>query len=266
MLTGTAAAGSGAAAQDFPHSFARAPLARWLEAETTLRAGDVISISNNDVIGAVKIEDDLDWPGARKLEFHAEVVNSRLAEGEGYRSWRGVLRIDCDGPRVQMLAVENYAERNLKGVRSPQAVEPAWTTPPGGSQLETLTSAVCAPDFVRPFADLGQQQAAKAPSDVATDAHATVAEAKTPNGGGYAPVVVQIAAADSESVARGALVKLRGKLGADAPPLDRVAPVVINGKTYWRAQFLGFASTQSAQQMCSALKAARQDCIVKASN
>jgi hypothetical protein len=77
--------------------------------------------------------------------------------------------------------------------------------------------------------------------------------AKTPG-----KVAVQIAAADSETQARAALTKIKGKV---APPLtSAVRSVVVDGKTFHRALVMGFQTRNEAQAFCKGLKG---DCFVR---
>lgn len=242
-------AGPGAS-QEFPADLDLRPLRVWLSAETSIAPTEVVAVSLNDILAVTKVE-ALEGARALRVGFRAEVVNAALAQSEGYRSWSGRVDVDCEAGKVRLLAIERFAGRNLQGARTAEPFTGDWVAPPPGSGLDALAGAICNPSFERPYGG--------APTPV----QPVVAPPVEPARPAYLPMVAQVAAADSSAAAAGELARLRGRLGPEAPPLERVETVVVRGRTYYRAQFHGFETTEAAEALCARLKASRHECLIR---
>lgn len=262
-----------AQAQPFPTSFERGPLLNWITSQTQVRPQDVVSVGSTDIIAVQSLKADAAGAHTHQIRIHAEVVSAKVAEMEGYRSWSGLMRVDCDVRAIQVLNVKNFSERNLEGAWRDAPASDDWLKPGMGSQLFSVVRSACEPDYPRPFADVAVAQiggrneavavAAVSPVLAAAPSPAVaVAAAGSPATPGATRAVVQIAAAPTETLATKAIERVTNRFVEGRNLTPRVERVVLGGKTIYRARFRGFDSLEDARAFCQTLKAGAQDCFV----
>lgn len=257
-----------AQAQPFPTSFDRAPLLGWITRETQVRPQDVVSVGATDIIAVESLKPDAAGAHSFQIRIRAEVVSARVAEMEGYKSWTGLMTVDCDRQALQVREIRNFAERNLQGAWRDAPANDEWLRPGMGSQLFSVVRTACEPDYPRPFgsvavAQTGRQDEAVAVASAGPVAAATpVSAAASVVAEGSSAAMVQISAAPSETLAAKAIEQVTARFAAGRKLTPGVERVVRNGKTLYRARLRGFDSVQDAQAFCQTLKASAQDCFV----
>lgn len=265
--------------QPFPTSFERAELLDWIADQTEVRPQDVVSVGATDIIAVQSITPvGDDAPETYQIRIHAEVVSARVAEMEGYRSWTGLMRVDCSRQAIRVLQIRNFSERNLAGASREAPSSDEWLQPGLGSQLFSVVRAACDKAFTRPFGDVAvaqtgtsgeavaiapAQTAAPTPPDLPPPVAAVEPKAAAEAAAGAASrAVVQISAAMSRTLAEQDIERVTTRFAAGRKLTPQVQKVVQSGKVFYRARLSGFDSVQDAKAFCQSLKAGSQDCFV----
>jgi hypothetical protein len=258
-----------AQAQPFPTSFDRGPLLSWITSQTQLHPQDVVSVGATDIIAVQSLKPDAAGAHSFQIRIHAEVVSAKVAEMEGYKSWSGLIKVDCDQQALQVREIRNFAERNLQGAWRDAPANDEWLRPGMGSQLFSVVRTACEPGYPRPFGSVavaqtgGQDEAVAVASASPVPAVSPVSAAAPAFGpAGASAAIVQISAAPTETLAEKAIEQVTARFAAGRKLTPGVERVVRNGKTLYRARLRGFDSVQDAQDFCRTLKASAQDCYV----
>jgi hypothetical protein len=123
-----------------------------LQANSRLPLSKVVSVGASSII-ALRSAAPAGPPNPHlfRASIWAEVISPAAAASGGYLSWAADMDVDCQGRRSKAVKAVNYPQRNLQGPAKPASGAEDWVTPNPGTQLYSLISAVCDPDFHRPF-------------------------------------------------------------------------------------------------------------------
>jgi hypothetical protein len=161
-------------------------------------------------------------------------------------------------PATPAAPADNAVPETLSATTSETPAPDAMrtTTPDTAPEAQAEAPAAETPAIEVPSAPV------KAPEPAAEATPAAPAAVKPQSGGAY---VVQLLALQDKAAARAAWAKISKKhanvLGGHALDIEE-ADLGAKG-TWYRVRAAGFASKAAATSACSALKAAKQDCLVK---
>ncbi len=273
---------------EFPAGTAPAELTPWLKRNTDLELATIIAITPTAVTGVLSSISTPAGPTIRQVNLRSESISRADFERSQVLSWTSVIEVDCQARKARLGRTMSYRLRNLVGDgRETVAANPAWITPIPGGPADRVMLKVCDGKTINPLTGAGVRVAvAKPPAQAPTAqiappplSKAAVAPAPKPAAPAPKPtvppppkptapkskpvapgkVLIQVAATGSEADAKRALAEVQKRRAPPAGVSSRVERTVVEGRTFYRAQFVGFASEADARAYC---KAASPGCLV----
>ncbi|WP_374570837.1 SPOR domain-containing protein [Phenylobacterium sp.] len=145
-----------------PSSLDRNTLVAWLQANTNLDPNSVISVSPANVIGVMAVNrTDAPSGSVFRAQIRSEVISAETIGETGNYSWAADVEVDCQSRKGKVNRILDFPLRNLRGPPREAGGSAEWVSPPSGTHLFTVVSAVCDQGFRRPLAPV--QQLAQAP-------------------------------------------------------------------------------------------------------
>lgn len=140
-------------ALNLPGSLDRGVLTTWLRGNTDLDPGNVISVSPANIIGLMAVKRIESAPTRQySVQIRSEVISVETIREAGNSSWAADVSVDCQTRKGKVNRILDFPQRNLKGAAREAGGSAEWVTPPAGTHLYTVVSAICDAGFKRPLA------------------------------------------------------------------------------------------------------------------
>ena len=201
---------------------------------------------------------------ADKLTLHGEVVDPEAVARLGYQSMRSLVEINCETRRDRVVEMEVFALPNLKGTSQKRALPGGWVQPSEDAYMSDVIRMICKPSPPQPSVaePITPAPALKPTVGLTPRPKPPVSappQAATPKPASTA--LAQVGAVDSEAGAQSMLNRIHGLI---APPLaTRVETAQVGGRTYYRAQVIGFPSRAAATSFCAKIVARGGSCLTR---
>lgn len=139
-----------------PASLERQAIREWLLARTDLDPEAVISIAPSNILGLMAVQrKDEAGRTLYRAQIRAEVLNAQTIREAANASWAADVDVDCASRRGRVNRIIDFPLRNLQGPRRQVNGSGEWVSPPSGTHLNTVVTAICDPTFKRPLAGMG---------------------------------------------------------------------------------------------------------------
>ena len=207
-----------------PASLERQAVRDWLLSQTDLDPEAVISIAPSNVLGLMAVQrKDEAGRALFRAQIRAEVLNAQTIREAANASWAADVDVDCTSRRGRVNRIIDFPLRNLQGPRREVNGSGEWVTPPSGTHLNTVVTAICEPNFRRPLAGMASASRRPAPPPVAQTASAA-ARASLPQAGASRVPASPPQTAPAQPQAPPAAPVLRPAAGPAAPATPATPP------------------------------------------
>ena len=229
---------------------------------TKMSRNAVVVVKPDIVIGLRQVP--VIHSAADKLILQGEVVDPEAVARLGYQSMRSLVEINCETRRDRVVEMEVFALPNLKGTSQKRALPGGWVQPSEDAYMADVIRMICKPSPPQPVvAELMTPAPALKPTVGLTPRPKPPAsappQAATPKPASTA--LAQVGSVDSEVGAQSMLSRIHDLI---APPLDtRVETAQVGGRTYYRAQVIGFSSRAAAASFCTKIVARGGSCLTR---
>jgi hypothetical protein len=150
--TAKATAATGQTPTALPATLDRPTLIAWLRTNTDLDPAAVISVSPANIIGLLASNRDDDaTKRLYRVQIRSEVISAQTIREGGNASWAADVLINCDTRKGKVNRILDFPMRNLRGAPREAGGSAEFVTPPPGTHLYTVVSAVCDANFQRPL-------------------------------------------------------------------------------------------------------------------
>lgn len=262
----------------YPTAATAAAISDWLRKTTNIAPASAIAVGSDMVVTVARFG-SLDPRSniVKDVRLRGETISPRFSDLIQGRSTLVSLDVDCTKSMILIHQTDVYPASNLVGAPRILPGSAQWIKPIGTAYLSETINTVCQQRAVPPPLEMAKASAAPAPTPYQKPAAPTpVAPTYVPpspvvpprpSPPAYVPptgIEVQVVAASTSEGASTALALVRSQMAAQTAPYeDKIQPIDANGRTVYRALFVGFPNRSAAMLLCSQIKSRGGACLVR---
>ena len=269
----TVVTGSNESDGTYPAASTAAAISEWLRKTTNIAPASAIAVGSDMVVSVARLGSlDPKTNLVKDVRLRGETISPKFSDLIQGRSTLVSMDVDCAKSMILIHQTDVYPASNLVGAPRILPGSAQWIKPIGTAYLAETITTVCQQRAAPPPIEMARAPSAPtpvpyqkplAPAYVSPPA----AVPSRPSPPAFAPptgIEVQVVAASTSEGASTALALVRSQLYAQTAAFeDKIQPIDANGRTVYRALFVGFPNRSAAMLLCNQIKARGGACLVR---